>query len=201
MTADLATKVPVLTSEAFEKPLPDSLNITFYIAERYPSLIPAELQDTIKEQLLELHDLNYFSLSFGARPHQAEKLLIAVDERLKGDLSDKYRGALEHKRQHTLEHKWKGVQPHEVAHNVAKARALMRKLDGLLLSNKNWLFGSVHPTALDAHLVIFIARMIEVGRTELLTERLLEYHENASKTEEYKRVMGRSTTMIGVGRL
>ena len=96
---DIAAKVPVLTYPALGEPLPDSVDITHYIAERYPQLRPDEIAEEIKQHLLELHSLNFFSLSFGSRPQQAEALVAAIDERLKMDISDGYRKALEFKRQ------------------------------------------------------------------------------------------------------
>lgn len=92
-------QVPVLTSEALDRPLPDSLDITFYIAERYPRLLPEAHEQKIKGLLQELHALNYFSLSFGAQPQVAENMLAALDKRLKGNISEWYRETLEARRQ------------------------------------------------------------------------------------------------------
>lgn len=43
--------------------------------------------------------MNYFSLSFGARPQVAEYMFGALDKRLKGNISEWYRETLEAKRQ------------------------------------------------------------------------------------------------------
>lgn len=61
-----------------------------------------------------------------------------------------------------------------------------------------WLFGLKDPTALDAHAVIFIARLKDVGRHDIVPARLLAYAERAWETEEYKALMQGRKTMIGV---
>ena len=82
-----------------EAPLPDSLNITFFMASIYPSLLPTAHDGQIKYWLKELHTLNFFSLSFAAMPKVAEGILNAVDARLAdSNISDRYRKALEFKR-------------------------------------------------------------------------------------------------------
>jgi glutathione S-transferase len=58
-------QVPVLANAAvLGTPIADSLEITWYIADRYPSLAPAEHKEDIDHLLRDLHALNYFSLSF-----------------------------------------------------------------------------------------------------------------------------------------
>jgi hypothetical protein len=79
-------------------PMPDSLKQTYFLAERYPSLIPAAHDAQIRQLLRDLHALNYFSLSFPGRPHIAKGFEAAVLRRLEDpDISERYRKALEFK--------------------------------------------------------------------------------------------------------
>ena len=81
-----------------EAPIPDSLKMTFYMASRYPDLIPSEHEAQIRQLLIDLHALNYFSLSFPGRAHIAQGFADAVSRRLEDpDISDRYRKALEFK--------------------------------------------------------------------------------------------------------
>ena len=96
---DSAQKVPVLVNPTLlEAPIPDSLKMTFYMASRYPDLIPSAHEAQIRQLLLDLHALNYFSLSFPGREHVAQGFREAILRRLaKPDISDRYRKALEYK--------------------------------------------------------------------------------------------------------
>jgi len=76
----------------------ESLDITYYIAEHYLSLLLEEKKDQIIELLRELHDINYFSLSFGNKPAAANAQKAAVEEKLaRPGISEQYRKALEYK--------------------------------------------------------------------------------------------------------
>jgi hypothetical protein len=98
-----------------------------------------------------------------------------------------------------------GLQPATVSHNVSKASALTSELESLLPdSNANsttttgpWLFGLEHPTALDAHLIVFINRMRDVGRDALIPERLGAYADVAMGKKEWVDLMQGRKTMIG----
>ena len=84
----------MLTSPALQKPIDDSLEITHFLAERYPSLIPASHKAQISDLLAELHALNYFSLSFTGREYVADGFKQNVFKRLGEDISPRYRDAL-----------------------------------------------------------------------------------------------------------
>ena len=84
----------MLISPDLDKPICDSLEITHFLAQRYPSLVPAEHKEDITRLLKELHALNYFSLSFPGRESVAEGFKENVFKRLEGDISDRYRNAL-----------------------------------------------------------------------------------------------------------
>lgn len=84
----------MLVSDALNKPITDSLEITHFLAERYPSLIPRSHKEHITELLQDLHGLNYFSLSFSGREHVAEGFKEKVFKRLTADITPRYRDAL-----------------------------------------------------------------------------------------------------------
>ena len=71
----------------------------------------------------------------------------------------------------------------------------MSKLEKMLKnSSTGWLFGLDWPSALDAHLVVFIARMQNIDRHDLIPEKLKAYGERAMKGPEWSDVMqGRAT--------
>lgn len=73
-------------------PIPESVDITLYIAETYPDLLPNE---QVRVLLEELHTVNYFSLSFAGRPRTPKDGLLQLLARQ--DISDRYRKALEYK--------------------------------------------------------------------------------------------------------
>ncbi|KAJ4535526.1 hypothetical protein HRR80_006004 [Exophiala dermatitidis] len=90
--------VPVLTIPGAEAPLAESLDITYLLAQHYPFLIPRELSDEIKSLLAELHNINYFSLSYTHKPQRAEDMVSNIQKRLDDpDVSDRWRRALEYK--------------------------------------------------------------------------------------------------------
>jgi hypothetical protein len=84
-----------------------------------------------------------------------------------------------------------------------RARLLMEEfqslLPGAILSNSTsgpWLFGLTQPSALDAHLIIFIARMRDVGREEIVPEALGRYVDKAMERDEWRDLMQGRKTMI-----
>lgn len=87
-----------------------------------------------------------------------------------------------------------GLEPGYVHAMVEQTKLLMSSIQDHLSSDGEWLFGLEQASALDAHLVPFIARMRDVGRYEIVPSSLQKYAEEAQKTEEWKTVMqGRST--------
>jgi hypothetical protein len=95
----IVIQVPVLVSAgALDAPMPDSLKITFYLASKFPDLMPDAHAVQIRQFLTDLHALNYFSLSFSGRAGAAQIVQNPVLERLeKPGISDRYRKALEFK--------------------------------------------------------------------------------------------------------
>jgi glutathione S-transferase len=61
----VASQVPVLVNPGvLSIPITESIDISYYICARYPSLLPVEHKDQITKLLHDLHEVNYFSLSF-----------------------------------------------------------------------------------------------------------------------------------------
>ena len=83
-----------------------------------------------------------------------------------------------------------------------RAHELMEKLEPLVTwppargdTSESWLFDFPHPTALDVHLIVFIARMLDVGRENIISGKMRNYATRAMQTDEWKSVMqGRKTT-------
>lgn len=60
--------------------------------------------------------------------------------------------------------------------------------------NTPWVFGTQFATALDAHLMIFLARLMDVGRDELIPRTELDYAQRVMSMDVWKCFMqGRKT--------
>lgn len=60
--------------------------------------MPPEHEPRIRQLLIDLHALNYFSLSFPDRPQVAHGIKVAIIRRLESPgISERYRKALEYK--------------------------------------------------------------------------------------------------------
>lgn len=94
-------QVPALTSPGYlARPITDSLDITLWACERYPTLRPEAHRQDIDRLLRDLHAINFFSLSFNKRPGLARQFTDGVEQRLaRHDISTEYRRALERKLQ------------------------------------------------------------------------------------------------------
>jgi hypothetical protein len=88
----------LINPKVLDAPMADSLKMTFYMGSKYPDLIPDAHAAEIRQFLINLHRLNYFSLSFPDRPGVAQYIQNAVLQRLEDKgISDRYRKALEFK--------------------------------------------------------------------------------------------------------
>jgi hypothetical protein len=79
--------------------------------------------------------------------------------------------------------------------NEHKAIALMKEFDENIRNHSTGsCFGFNKPTALDAHLLVFIARMMDKGRNDIIPAGLKQYAAELMESNEWKGVMqGRST--------
>ena len=86
------------------------------------------------------------------------------------------------------------IEPESVEQNRQRTITLLRKLEGhLSTSQSGWLFGFDTPSALDAHLVVFLARMRDVGRNDLIPEIFEKYALRALEGDAWKEVQSGST--------
>lgn len=92
-------KVPVLGSPvAFSFPVNQTSQISTYVSERHPNLLPPAHAAEITRLVNKMHELNFFTLSFRGSPKLASGFADAALRRLQDDtISDEYRKALEHK--------------------------------------------------------------------------------------------------------
>lgn len=72
---------------------------------------------------------------------------------------------------------------------MEEAATLLNPSDG------PWLFGQQRPTELDAHLVVMILRLQDVGRDSVVPDSLKEYGKMAFDEPSFKAVMGGRSTM------
>ena len=84
--------------------------------------------------------------------------------------------------------------PAETAKNEKHARELLASLESRLAQPDQCIYGS-QQTALDAHLVVFMARMSDVGRGQLIPEKLKQYGAWAMQTPEWIKMMNGRKTM------
>lgn len=84
--------VPALANDAlFSKPIVESTAISWYIAEWYPQLLPAEHETEIRELVGELHQINAGILTMGPAG-KVPRLLLAKTRALLGQdgISEEY---------------------------------------------------------------------------------------------------------------
>jgi glutathione S-transferase len=82
---------------------------------------------------------------------------------------------------------------------IVRSARLLGDFDELLrASHSGWVLNTPHPTALDAHLIVFVARLRDAGRGELVPARVMEYADRAMNASAWKEVMqGRQTIPPG----
>jgi len=196
-------QVPVLGSPvAFSFPLAQTTAISAYVSDRYPSLLPGAHAETIKKSLIKMHELNFFTLSFLKSPKLASGFADVVLKRLDKDgISEEYRKALEYKLMILKRDKVDALQPEKMQSEVSKATAYLEEVASFLRPEAGpWMFGQQKPTALDAHLVVMIARLQDVGRDSIIPETLKKYGNMAMNTADWTEVMdGRRTMYDGTG--
>lgn len=194
-------QVPDLTHlSKLPKPISDSLDITHFIASNYPSLLPENHKNEIIEFLKELHNINYFSLSFGSKPAAAKAQITAVEKRLADtSISEQYRKALEYKLNIVQNEKVNGVTEDEIESQIENAKAFLEKIAEFYEpANGPWLWGQRRPTALDVQVAVFIARLHDVGRSALVPDKLAHLHEHMIGTTEWQDLYQGRSTMFGV---
>jgi hypothetical protein len=94
------------------------------------------------------------------------------------------------------------LEPEKRQAELSKAKEYLEAVSALLKPEEGpWLFGQYRPTELDAHLVVMIARLQDVGHHQIIPKMLKKYAEEAYATPEWKEIMEDRTTMYdGLGK-
>ena len=75
--------------------IPESIDITYCLGGPCPNLFPEDHVEQVKQLLEELHEINYFSLTYTHAPQRASDMEGSVLNVLsKPDISSRYREAL-----------------------------------------------------------------------------------------------------------
>jgi glutathione S-transferase len=84
-----------------------------------------------------------------------------------------------------------GIKQDTVDCEIERSRSLLSILESTLCGQGSgpWLFGFDGPTALDAHVVVFINRLRDVGRAKLISSTLAKYADAAMETSEWRKLM------------
>lgn len=94
-------KVPTLANDKLlSKPMPESVDISWFLCDWYPSLLPSEHETKIRQLVTELHEINYPILTFGTESKYPQKIRQKVEDLLsQPSISNEYRNALLYKAQ------------------------------------------------------------------------------------------------------
>ena len=103
--------VPVLVDQG--KPISDSLDIAYHLERYIPGQFPKEHRTEIDPLLKELHQISYYSLTYGEKDSSKSGFAKDATDRVeyineliqKPDTSDEYRKLLEYKLEHFKEEK------------------------------------------------------------------------------------------------
>jgi hypothetical protein len=95
-------------------------------------------------------------------------------------------------------HKIGGIEPSQVGEEVQQAQSIMSKLASLLIEEQGpWLHGH-SATALNAHVIMFLARLQDAGRANLMPSRLRRYLAMVMETWKWQAVMAGNRTIRDV---
>ncbi|KAI0168079.1 hypothetical protein BJ166DRAFT_521413 [Pestalotiopsis sp. NC0098] len=195
-------QVPVLTNKPLlPEPMPESVDISYYICAWYPRLLPREHEAVIRSLVHELHEINYGVLTFGLGSQHPTRLAAKVEELLcQPEISDAYRHALEHKA-HILHGRQKLLTLNDLYEHETRTRNICSKISNLkrecqgLTSHPNaYIFGDT-PTVLDGHVLPFFCRLVDGKRSDLIESHLLDWLEQFKKSNLWVEVMPGGTTL------
>ena len=93
------------------------------------------------------------------------------------------------------------LEPETIALTKEKSLKFFKKISSLrdqFAAGGLWIFGDkVGPTALDAHAVVYIARLVDAQNSEFIPEGLVEYGRKAIARVEWKNMMQGRQTLPG----
>ena len=84
--------------------IPDSLEITKYMSQLYPALMPSSRRSEIYTLLQRLHSINFFALTYAGKPETQEKAKAFLEGKLGSEISSRYRLAIDHKLKRLVNH-------------------------------------------------------------------------------------------------
>ncbi|RAQ51024.1 hypothetical protein AFGD_003561 [Aspergillus flavus] len=176
-------KVPALTSKSIPAPLTDSLSISYWVCEQHTSLIPEAHRTTIQRLLSQLHHIQAEN-----NPNPAVDDLLA-----RTDISPEHRRALEYKRdcdrkqiEPDLDNGYEDGMTDQARQLFSKVLVEYQKFN----HGGMWIFGDkTGPTVLDAHIVAFTARLIDIHLEELVPPQLQTYAKAIMELPEWETVM------------
>ncbi|KAH0836149.1 hypothetical protein FOPE_04389 [Fonsecaea pedrosoi] len=193
--------VPALLAPSLGVKLIDSADITRYLCDRYPSLLPSAHKQTIESLLEQLHNISYVTISFKPEDRRTEGVMEAVEEIMaRPETSPRYREMLQRKLDnHRTKLQQFASKNQSVATVEAESRAYLSKISQLLSKRgreQKWLFGDeVGPTALDAHTIVFVARLLDAERAHLIPDDVLGYAGPKLREGEWVGVTGGNPTL------
>jgi hypothetical protein len=90
--------------------------------------------------------------------------------------------------------KWESAQ-----HAILQSKNFLSEIDReLQMSHTDWVLNTPYPTALDAHAIVFVARLRNAGRRELVPARVIDYADQQMDTVVWKEMtQGRGTVPPG----
>lgn len=89
-----------------------------------------------------------------------------------------------------------GLVDETVEAEIAKTKQLFSDYEKVLPSDSSqWAFDSERPTALDAHMIVFVARLLDKQRDNLISHGVLKYARSKMEESEWKETMEGRTTM------
>ncbi|CAN8099781.1 unnamed protein product [Discula destructiva] len=192
--------VPALANDVlFSKPMVESTNISWYIADWYPRLLPAEHEAEIRELVGELHQINAGLLTMGVNG-KVIGLLLAKTRELLGQegISEEYRELLR-KKEEQLETRVGRMTAEYLDEAIELTKKFLHKVQSLLekngiSSNDGYLYGP-HATVLDGHVLVFLCRLCDIRRSELIPPVLLEWAQHFRNSALWKEVVPSGRTI------
>jgi len=82
---------------------------------------------------------------------------------------------------------------------ILQTKEFLRDVEQMLrTSHTHWILKTPYPTALDAHVIVFVARLKDAGRGELVPTRIINFADKQMDTVAWKEMMqGRGTVPPG----
>ncbi|KAK8091714.1 hypothetical protein PG997_002075 [Apiospora hydei] len=194
-------QVPAMTVEGAVAPITDSLDISFWLCDMFPQLLPPQHEATIRRLLRDLHAIEGISITIRRREGPEEDLIDpCVDNMLaRDDIGPEYRQALEVKKIFDDSHVPKASHHTNVDRAEQQTATLLAEVARLYEQHGQgtWLLGGADagPTLLDAQIVPFVSRVEDAGRARLVPEVLLRYTAARRASPAWDVVMGGKGTI------